>query len=379
MDNMVIIFGILAGVLALLLTPLIRRYGRRAGVLDRPETAPDRKLQRAPVPLLGGLAVYGAFLLTVFLVLLVAPDRLLGGYLLPKHLVGILLGGLLLMIGGYRDDRKPQSPRRQILWPIIAALAVIASGIGITYLSNPFGAPIRLDHWSLTLFSIGGVPYHVVLLADFFAFLWLLIAMYTTKFLDGLDGLVSGVSVIGMVILFFLSGSQLVGQPETALLAIIAAGSFLGFLAFNFHPASIFLGEGGSLFAGFLLGALAIVSGGKIATALLILGIPMLDVLWVIGRRLVVERHSAALADRKHLHFRLLDLGLSHRSTVLLLYCFTAVFGSATLFFHGKAKVIVLAILGIIMFLIAVLLTLRSRGHQTRENDTTLDSGPRQA
>lgn len=355
------IAGIAAFLVAVLCTPIVRSISRRLNILDCPDVAPERKIHTRATPLLGGVAVYVSFAAVIGAVLIIKPTLLLGGYLLPKHLIGVLLGGALLMVGGFLDDKKSRSPFRQILWPALAALVVLASGIGIGYISNPLGNALRLDLWSVPLFRFRDLPYGIMFPADAFSFVWLLGAMYTTKFLDGLDGLVSGITTIGMFILFALSLTPSVGQPETALVAIIAAGAFLGFLLFNFHPARIFLGEGGSLFAGFLLGTLAIISGGKIATALLILGIPVLDVVWVVLRRLFVERRSAATGDRKHLHHRLLEMGLSHRQTVLLLYILTAVFGSATLLVHGTSKIIVLAALVALTILLGALSVLVAR------------------
>lgn len=354
-------FALAASVLC---THLVRRFALRRNIVDSPEQAPERKIHRVPTPLLGGLGAYGAFLITIVLITLVQPQLLFGGYLHPKHVGGILLGGLLLMIGGACDDIRPRSPKSQILWPMIAAALIVASGVGIEYLSNPFGEPFRLDQWRVTVFTLFDLPYQLILVADLFAWGWLMLSMYTTKFLDGLDGLVSGVSVIGMVILFLLSIGSRVGQPETGLLALLGAATFLGFLFFNFHPAKIFLGEGGSLWAGFLLGSLAILSGGKIATALLILGIPILDVLWVVGRRLLTRPTALALADRKHLHYRLLDVGLSHRQAVLVLYVCSAIFGSATLFTEGASKFFVLLCVGVVMVLLGVMLVIRSRRRQ---------------
>lgn len=325
----ILAFGISAG-----LTPLVIRWARRRNIVDAPETAPDRKIQPVATPLLGGMAVYAAFILVAWGVALFS-DRLFGGFFLPKHLLGLTIAGAVLMLGGYLDDRKNLRPRVQIWFPIIAALVVIAAGIGIPYITNPFGGTVDLSRWSWTLFSIEGTPYRMVFFADLFALVWLLASTYTTKILDGLDGLVAGVTTIGGVIIAVLSLSKEVTQPETAILAMILAGAAAGFLVWNWHPAKAFLGEGGSTFTGFLLGSLAILAGGKIATALLILGIPALDVGWAIIRRLLGKQHTTR-ADRGHLHFRLLDAGLTHRQAVLLLYTVTAVFGSITLVTRGE-------------------------------------------
>jgi len=224
-----------------------------------------------------------------------------------------------------------------------------------------------LDSIKFTVFTIKGIPYALTLLADLFTLLWLTGMMYTTKFLDGLDGLVSGVTVIGSVIIFILSLSQEVLQADTALLAALVAVVFLGFLFFNWHPAKIFLGESGSLFAGFILGVLAIISGGKIATALLILGVPIFDVLWVIFRRFF-EKKSPFLADRQHLHLRLLDIGLSHRQVVLILYTLTTIFGVSALFLQSKQKAYVLLLLLTIMIILGFILVHLHKKKAKRNN-----------
>ena len=217
------------------------------------------------MPLLGGLAIFLGF--TVLLIgYSLFTDLIPGGSIRPKHLAGIVIAGGLLMVGGFLDDKYNMHPLRQMIWPVAAILVVIASGIGIGYVTNPVGETLQLEQWSLALFSYKGATYHITLLADLFTFVWLLGTMYTTKLLDGLDGLVSGVGVIGALALFALSLTPEVMQPETALIAALFAGACLGFLKYNFSPAQIYLGEGGSLFVGFTLGLLAIISGGKIAT-----------------------------------------------------------------------------------------------------------------
>lgn len=360
---MIFIAASIAFLLAVVLTPLIMSWAKRRSIIDKPEVAPERKIHNKPTPLLGGVAVFLAFVITAWGVAIFSPD-LFGGFFLPKHLVGLTLAGVILMIGGYLDDRRNLNPRKQIWFPIAAALAVITAGIGIPYISNPFGGTINLDQWSWTIFSIDGTPYRIVLLADLFALAWLLATTYTTKILDGLDGLVAGVTTIGGIVIATLSLSKEVTQPETAILAATLAGAAAGFLVWNWHPAKVFLGEGGSTFTGFMLGSLAILAGGKIATALLILGIPALDVGWSIFRRLFSKKHATA-SDRGHLHFRLLDAGLTHRQAVLLLYTVTAIFGSITLVTRGEQKVYALLTLAVVMVLLvaAVVIAYRRRSN----------------
>jgi UDP-GlcNAc:undecaprenyl-phosphate GlcNAc-1-phosphate transferase len=196
-----------------------------------------------------------------------------------------------------------------------------------------------------------GIPYRLTLLADLFTVAWLMGMTYTTKFLDGIDGLVSGITVIGALVIGAVSVMQEVAQPDTALLALMVAGAFAGFLLFNAFPARVFLGEGGSTMAGFLLGTLAIISGGKIATTLLILGLPILDAAVVLIRR-VLSGKSPTTADRSHLHFKLLDIGLTQRQTVLFFWLIAALFGVSTLVLRGPEK---LAALGVLVAVLAII------------------------
>jgi UDP-GlcNAc:undecaprenyl-phosphate/decaprenyl-phosphate GlcNAc-1-phosphate transferase len=197
--------------------------------------------------------------------------------------------------------------------------------------------------------GILGVP----LFSGAVVFLWTMGMTYTTKLLDGMDGLVTGIAAIAGMVLFGLSLTPDVSQPQTALLSMIFVGSLLGFLILNFYPAKIFLGEGGSTFAGFLLAILAIISGGKIATAILVMGIPVLDALWVILQRLF-NRQSPFHGDRRHLHYKLTEIGFSEPQAVLFLYALSGIFGVSALFLQSLGKLIALAILVIVMLVIIV-------------------------
>jgi UDP-GlcNAc:undecaprenyl-phosphate GlcNAc-1-phosphate transferase len=318
-------------------------------ILDYPIS--DRKIHKKPMPLLGGVAVFFSFAL-ILLTLTFGSSYVLGGFIELKNIIGILVAGVIIIIGGVLDDKFRLNPKLQIIFPIIASIIIVASGIGIPSIRNPFGGLISFNNWELILFWYQGIPYKLTLFADLFTIIWLMGMMYTTKLLDGLDGLVSGITVIGALIICAVALSIKVDQTNSALIAIILAGAFAGFLLFNFNPAKIFLGDGGSLFAGLMLGVLAILSGSKVATALLIMGIPILDVIWVILRRLFYHK-KVFFADRKHLHFRLLDIGLTQRQAVLLMYFLTAFFGSFTLFFTTFGKFIALIILAIFMAIMA--------------------------
>lgn len=328
--------------ISLCLTPAVIKLARRFEIVDRPGEA--RKIHTTLIPLLGGLVPFLSFVLVLGGLLFWFPN-LLAPEVPTKKVLGLILGGLILMIGGFLDDRYNLEPAKQIIFPVLATLAVIWSGIGIREITNPFGGTLKFAPW----------------LTHLFTFIWLMVMMYTTKFLDGLDGLVSGLTVIGAAMIFFLTQTVQWYQPNLGLLAMTAAGAFLGFLFWNFHPAKIFLGEGGSLFAGYLLGVLAIISGGKIATTLLVFGIPLLDAAWVILRRVFWEGRSPTRADHKHLHFRLLGAGLTHRRAVLVLYLFAALFGMLTLVLQSKEKLVALGVLLVLMIVGGIILVLVSR------------------
>lgn len=352
-------FGVFVGafVLSLLLTFLVKKIILKLKIVDDPAVAPEIKIQKKPIPYSGGLAIFVALAAIMLFFVYFFPDRLIGLNIEIKHVWGIVIAGLVLMIGGIIDDKYRLSAKKSIIAPIVAALVVIACGIGIKVITNPFGGVFHLDTIEWEVLQFRGVPYHITLWSDLFTFVWLIGMMYTTKLLDGLDGLVTGVSVIGALMIFFLTTTTIFFQPDTALISIIFAGACFGFLVLNFNPAKIYLGEGGSLLTGFMLGTLAIISGGKIATALLIMGVPILDVVWIIIRRAIVEKRSPfKVGDNKHLHFRLLSIGFSHKQAVLFYYLIAIAFGVLTLFLQSKEKLIALGILLIFMLVMAICL-----------------------
>lgn len=346
--------------LSAILTASVRRMAQRLGVVDDPTIDATRRQHVSAVPLLGGLGLFCAFALSV-LGWALFSDKLFGGYLLPKHILGIITGGIVLMLGGFLDDRRGQHPRQQLLWTFAAIGVIVASGIGATVLTLPVFGTLHLDSLAMTLFTVGDQPYRIVLFADALTVVWLLGMMYTTKLLDGLDGLATGIGAIGAIVLYIVSVLPHVAQPETGLLALLFAGSCIGFLFWNFTPAKIFLGQGGSLLIGFVLGVLAIISGAKVATAALVMGLPIADVAVVIVRRLRAGQPWSA-PDRRHLHFMLVDSGLSPRKVVLLFYAISAILGILALLLPASGKIVAFGALAVIM----VGLYAYARQHQRR-------------
>ena len=317
-------------------------------IVDSPDK--KRKIHKKSIPLLGGIAIFVSFFCGLFFV----RDYLLAGNLEISHWLGFFVGGAILMLGGFLDDKYNISPGKQVVFPVLAAVVVMIGGIGIEKITNPLGGFLYLDIYKIPFLIWDGVTYNIVLFSDLLVFLWLMGMMYTTKLLDGVDGLVTGVIGIGALITFLFTMTTMYYQPDIGMAALILAASCLGFLIFNWHPAKIFLGEGGSLFLGYALGVLAIISGGKIAIALLVMGIPILDVIWTITRRLLDKKNPFKISDRKHLHFRLLDIGLSQRATVFIYYAIAGMFGLSALFLQSMGKLFALVLLIIIMLIIVI-------------------------
>lgn len=325
-------------ILTAILTLFIKKIALTFNIVDLPDSDSEagRKIHKQATPLLGGIAIFVAY----FILLFSFAPHFLSGNLHWSHLIAFFLGALIIIIGGALDDKYNLRPSLQIIFPLLAIVALIIGGVQIEKITNPFGGYFSLE----SLLIIGPV-----LIAA-----WLLGMMYTTKLLDGVDGLVSGVSAIGGLIIFLFTLTTRYYQPDIAFAAILLTGAACGFLIFNWHPAKIFLGEGGSLLLGYVLGVLAIISGGKIAIALLILGLPLLDFGWTILRRLLARKNPFRSADKKHLHFRLLDLGFGQRRTVLIFYAFSLFFGLSGLFLQSKGKILAVSTLILIMIFLII-------------------------
>ena len=323
------------------LTALVRAVALRYQIVDKPDNS--RKIHTAPVPLLGGVGIFLSFSVCLVIAAL-ATGRVVGAISWPM-MIGVIAGGAILIVGGCLDDIYKLPPRVQILFPIIASLTVIVCGVGVSKLSSPFG----------------GIIYLAAPLSGLVVFPYLMGTTYATKLFDGLDGLVAGLAVIGSLLIMALALTTKYFQPDVALIAALAAGAFIGFLPWNFHPAKIYLGEGGALLAGYALGVLSIISGAKIAVVLMALGVAVVDAAWVIARRVFWEKRSFASADRKHLHHRLLDAGFTQRSAVLFLWFISAAFGAATLLLQSAGKLIAFVLLAIVTLIVGVAAILKRK------------------
>ena len=317
--------------LSVIFTEMARRFALWQNVVDVPDRA--RKTHKASMPLLGGGAIFASFAIVTLLVLFYS-QQLTIGEITNRHILGFLFGGWVLIIGGYLDDKYELPPKVSIVFPVIATVLAIASGLGIEKITNPFQDEP---------FLVPSILSHIL------TFIWMMGLIYTTKLLDGLDGLATGVSAIGALMIAMLALSVAFYQPDVALLAFIAFATLMGFLLWNTHPAVIFLGEGGSTFVGYLIGGLAVISGSKIATILLVLGIPALDVAFVMWDRYRHHRPIFHGGDRRHLHHKLLALGWSQRQVVFFYYAIAIIFGVTTLVFASWQKILALFALFVMM------------------------------
>jgi UDP-GlcNAc:undecaprenyl-phosphate/decaprenyl-phosphate GlcNAc-1-phosphate transferase len=311
----IIVAFVLAALISLFATQVVRRAIRRVGLLDHPD---ERRTHRRPLPRGGGLAVMVAFVAVGGMLAIVGsaiPGVPSTSGVDMGELVGLFGGGILAAVLGVVDDALDLRARWQFLGQIIVALVAVAAGITVDFIGNPFGSEnIDFPTW----FSIA------------FTVVWIVGMINSLNFIDGLDGLSTGISLIAAVTLGVLSMTTQIGQPFVAVLCFTFAGALLGFLRWNFYPAVIFQGTAGVMFLGYTLATLSILGTAKIIVALLVLAVPIVDSFWVIVRRLMSGR-SPFNPDRGHIHHRLLDVGLSHRSTVLLIYLMCATLGLMSL------------------------------------------------
>jgi UDP-GlcNAc:undecaprenyl-phosphate GlcNAc-1-phosphate transferase len=319
----------LAFVITFGLTPLCIRLGQRLRLTDQPG---GRRRHAGAVSRLGGLALFAGFVgpgLLIFASNAFWQWPVIGreDY---KLLSGVLLGASLVFFFGLGDDRYELPAWPQFVAQFVVALLAIAFDIIFQRVTLPVVGRTDFPLWityPLTVF-------------------WIMGMINTVNWLDGLDGLAAGITAIA-AILFAIHAYRL-GQSVVALYPLALAAACLGFLPYNFHPARIFMGSSGSMSLGFALATLSILAPAKIATALLVLGIPIIDVAWLIIRRWRT-RGNPMLAGRDHLHFRLFDLGLSQRQVVLFYYTICTLFGLLALLFVDRLhKLLALALMGML-------------------------------
>lgn len=344
-------------VLAFLITavtiPYIKVLALRLGAVDNPG---GRRVHKKPTPRMGGLAIAASFFLVLAFFVLAFPDflTLRGADLmgLNTKFLGLVLGSLTILAVGAYDDIKGMNPATKFALQLAAIAIVMLSGIRVDTLGNPAGD---------SLINLGDFGYLVVPI-------WLLFMTNSVNWFDGVDGLSGGLSVIALIVIGILSLQPEINQSEIAFLSFILAGSALGFMPYNWHPAKIFLGDSGSMFLGFTIGVLAIISGAKLATAALVLGLPLIDAVWVIVRRLA-NRKPVWLADDMHLHHRFLRAGITPPMIAIINYLIAITLGIIALESGTTVKLRVIAALPLIIgFLVGVLFAYSRNKDEKQKN-----------
>jgi UDP-GlcNAc:undecaprenyl-phosphate GlcNAc-1-phosphate transferase len=338
-----------AGGVSFLLTPVAMRVARLVGAIDAPDHA--RRVHRLPVARLGGLAVGTTFVVVGLAAVVIGRDAGIVRWpaVRDSELSVLFLGVVVAVALGAIDDRWQIRARYQLLWQLSLAVIAVSGGVLFTRIANPFqilssSLGANLDFSDVLGLDILGEPAVPVILTA----LWIVGMINSINWIDGLDGLSTGVSLIAAVTLGIVSITVSPIDPMVGLLCMVLAGSLAGFLPWNFHPARIFIGTGGVMAVGYALAVLSILGTAKVAVALLILGVPIIDTFWIIIRR-IATGSSPFEPDRGHLHHRLLDLGLSHRGAVLLIYAMSAVLGVAGIALSSSGAGPLYAFVGVVL------------------------------
>lgn len=280
-------------------TPWVKELAIKAGALDAPDA---RKVHTRPIPRMGGLAIYFGFVLAV-----------LASMHVSREVLGLLMGGTVILIIGIIDDLKQLSAKVKLLGQILAAVVLVLFNIRIEWLTNPFGDMIYLHYLSVPL-----------------TILWVVGLTNTVNLIDGLDGLAAGVSTIASITILLVALQQ--NFWTVAILTAALGGAALGFLQHNFNPAKIFMGDTGSMFLGYMLAAVSILGTVKSAATIALvvpivaLGLPIMDTAFAIIRRYMSGR-PIFKPDKGHLHHRLLEMGLTQKQAVLLMYVISGCLG----------------------------------------------------
>jgi UDP-GlcNAc:undecaprenyl-phosphate GlcNAc-1-phosphate transferase len=325
---------IISFTIAALITPLVIWWYRKNQWLDDPEKNPHVKItHQLAVPRGGGLVIMAGILLTSI-------------FLLPidRYLVAILTGAVLLTLVGIADDIWDISPFLRLGSGLLASLIVVGAGIGIAYVSNPFGpGVIQLDQPRLSFF-LAGEWHEIWIWSCLFAIFFINWNMNIVNWSKGFDGQLPGFVSIAAIMIGLLSSQfhDIPTQFTTATLSFIVAGAFAGLLIWNWYPQKIMPGYGAGSLAGFFLSVLAILSGAKVATTLMVLAIPTADGIFTIARRLLAGK-SPFWGDRGHLHHKLMDVfGWGRRRIALFYWLTTLVMGGLSLWLDTTGKIIAL-------------------------------------
>ena len=325
--------------LSLSLTPLMIYLGKRLKIVAKVSPRRHSEGDRRQVSKLGGVALYSSIVVTILFAQLLDIPRFDPNEVI--RLTGFLLGSTVIFVAGILDDVFELPPLTLLAAQILAAGIAIAFMIFIEGFNNPFTG----EHTAPWPFA-----FTVVL-----TLVWLVGMTNTVNWMDGVDGLATGVVCIAAMVLFVNAAFILYpAQTSVSLLPLAVVGAALGFLPFNFTPARVFLG-GGAFLLGYVIGCLSIIGGAKMATILMVMGLPILDAAWQAASR-ILQGRSPFIGDRGHLHFRLVDMGISQRQIALGYYLFCTIFGTLTLMISSRqfkfVSLLAMAVIILLGFLI---------------------------
>lgn len=341
-----------AGLISYVLTPSVKKLAHKIGAIDVPKDA--RRMHKRPIPRLGGLAIYLAF---VVVALFFAEWTLQNAC--------ILIGSAIIVVLGICDDRKPLSAKFKFCVQLIAAaIPVVIGNLRIELITNPN----LLSDSLYVKFGVFAIPITII---------WIVAITNAVNLIDGLDGLAVGVSTIACMMM--LAVSLMIGEVHIAWILAALAGACIGFMPYNLNPASIFMGDTGSTFLGFMLATLSIQGMFKVyaiisfAVPFLILGLPIFDTAFAITRR-VLSGRSPMSPDRGHVHHRLMDMGFNQKQAVAILYFISAILGSmaVVLTASGELRAIVMAIAVIMAIAIGGSVVIMSEQHKLAQHEQQL-------
>lgn len=359
MINSLFFIPVSAFLLTTILTPFVIRLAQWSNLVDdQSKRFHPAHTHTGIIPRAGGLALYIGIIVMLFLSIGIS-----------KQIVGIVSGATILLIVGIIDDKRDINPYIRIFSNVLAAACVVFGGISIPFVTNPFtGTIIHLDTWRISFEFFG--THSILPLANIVALVWIVWTMNIVGWSSGVDGQLPGFvaiasTVLGLLSLRFLSEDP--NQLTVIKIALATSGAYLGFLPWNFYPQKIMPGYSGKTLAGFMLATIAIMAQAKVGTAILVLGIPMLDAVFTVGRRFLTHR-SPVWADRGHLHHRLLDMGWGRRRIAVFYWLLSIILGGVALAVSAKQKLFVVIL--VTVWLIGLMMwgkVISSMGEKQRE------------
>jgi len=330
---------IIPSIISFILFPVVIKFALKNGFIDDPaKSNHPAKLHKKTLPRMGGIAPFIAIFLTILIFL---P--------LDKHLIGIILAGFILLLINTLDDKYDIHPLIRFGIEFIAASIIVISGVGISSLSIPFIGNINLNIIDIPINYFG--EHHFFPLADILAVLWIMTVINFVNWSSGVDGQLPTLTIISLAFIALLA-SQFIGYDSSQWtiikICLITIGAVIPFLIFNWHPARILPGDGASTFLALIIATLAIYSGSKTATTILILGVPIMDGLWTIGRR-IYKGKLPIWGDREHLHHKLLDIGWTHEKITIFYGSITFILGLIAIYSSKVTKFWSIIITGILL------------------------------